>query len=92
MKWIRNLLLSAALVITTGNALANEPAAVININTATAEELAELKGIGLKKAEAIISYREQRGLFTSVEELILVKGIGENTVAKNRALLATTGE
>ena len=57
----------------------------ININTATAEELAsELKGVGLNKAKAIVAYREQHGLFNSPDELSSVKGIGLRTVDLNR--------
>lgn len=70
---------------------ANEPEAprieqgVVNINTADAQTLAtQLKGIGLKKAEAIIAYRETFGAFKSVDELAAVKGIGEKTVDRNR--------
>jgi competence protein ComEA len=49
----------------------------ININTADAEEISSLPGIGEKKAEAIISYRDENGGFTSAEEIMNVKGIGE---------------
>lgn len=54
----------------------------ININTATAEELTELPGIGEKKAEAIIEYRNQHGAFSSTDELLNVSGIGEATYGK----------
>lgn len=58
----------------------------VNINTATAEVLAaKLVGIGQKKAEAIVAYREQQGAFKTAEGLLGVKGIGESTLAKNRA-------
>ena len=57
----------------------------ININTANAEELAaELKGVGLSKAKAIVAYREQHGLFSSPDELSGVKGIGLRTIDMNR--------
>ena len=49
----------------------------VNINTATVEELKTLKGIGEKKAEAIIEYRKQNGSFKSKEELMKVRGIGK---------------
>lgn len=56
----------------------------VNINTAPAEELATLlKGIGLKKAQAIVEYREANGAFQSKQELTQVKGIGPSIVAKN---------
>ncbi|WP_052111238.1 helix-hairpin-helix domain-containing protein [Pontibacillus yanchengensis] len=52
----------------------------IFVNQATPIELEALPGIGQAKAEAIIDYREQNGPFTSIEELMKVKGIGEKTV------------
>lgn len=51
----------------------------ININTATAEELTALPGIGPAKARAIVSYREEHGGFSSPEDLKQVSGIGEGT-------------
>ena len=49
----------------------------LNINTATAEELATLPGIGEKLAQRIVDYREKNGSFSTVEELSNVSGIGE---------------
>ena len=55
----------------------------VNINTATAKELTEnLKGIGLKKAQAIIAHRNKFGKFKSAKDLLEVKGIGQ-TILKN---------
>lgn len=57
----------------------------VNINTADAATLAaSLNGIGIKKAEAIVMYREQNGKFTSADQLLEVKGIGKATLDKNR--------
>lgn len=57
----------------------------VNINTADAETMAaELNGVGLSKAKAIVEYRTKHGPFRSVDDLSLVKGIGERTVDKNR--------
>ena len=57
----------------------------VNINTADAETIsAELKGIGLAKAQAIVEYRKKHGPFKNADELSLVKGIGERTVELNR--------
>ena len=53
----------------------------ININTATAEELQALPGIGKTRAEAIVAYREEHGPFTYVEDLRAVSGIGEGILA-----------
>jgi len=61
----------------------NVMASPVNINTADAKTIGEaLSGIGLKKAQAIVKYREEKGPFKTVEELVNVDGIGEKTVAK----------
>ncbi len=57
---------------------------IININTATADELQTLKGIGETKAAAIIQYRTENGGFKSIEEICRVKGIGDATFNKIR--------
>lgn len=63
-------------------------AAPVDINTANASTLAsELNGIGTAKAAAIVAYREAHGPFKRLEDLTLVKGVGEKTVEKNRAIL-----
>ncbi|MGP3192542.1 ComEA family DNA-binding protein [Serratia marcescens] len=60
----------------------------VSINQATAEQLAAaLSGVGLKKAEGIVRYREQNGPFTQVEQLQAVPGIGPALFEKNRARL-----
>jgi len=57
----------------------------VNINTADAATLsAELTGVGLSKAEAIVAYREANGPFRSVDDLARVKGIGSRTLEMNR--------
>lgn len=56
--------------------------APIDINKANAQELSELPGIGAKKAQAILKYRELNGNFLTVEELVNVKGIGPKMLAK----------
>ena len=59
-------------------------AAPVNINKATAEQLAEnLRGIGLKKAQSIVQYRKQYGAFQNKSDLLNVKGIGVETLEKN---------
>ena len=61
----------------------------VNINTAGTSELAAvLKGVGLKKAQAIIEYRKKFGPFKSVDELTAVKGIGAKTMQKNRTKIS----
>ena len=57
----------------------------VNINQASAEELADvMTGIGIKKAQVIVKYRDINGAFKSVEQLLEVKGIGPATIEKNR--------
>jgi len=54
----------------------------ININTATATQLEQVKGIGPKTAEKIVAYREKHGKFNSVDQLCAIKGIGKKSIAK----------
>lgn len=63
----------------------------VNVNTADARTIANvLQGVGLSRAAAIVSYRDQNGAFKSVDSLTAVKGIGDRTVELNatRILLA----
>ena len=55
------------------------------MNNASAKDFKSLKGIGVKKAQSIVNYRETYGCFTSIDSLTLVKGIGKKTLQKNRA-------
>jgi competence protein ComEA len=76
--------LAAAIALLTASTLVL--AGPVNINTADAETIsAELKGIGLTKAKAIVEYRKKHGPFRSADDLSLVKGIGERTVELNRS-------
>ncbi|WP_412762000.1 MULTISPECIES: helix-hairpin-helix domain-containing protein [Priestia] len=58
---------------------------LVNINTANTDELQTLNGIGPSKASAIVSYREENGLFQTVEDLGQVSGIGEKSLEKIKA-------
>ena len=63
----------------------------VNINTANIESLAKnIKGVGVKKAQAIILYRKAHGPFKRVDDLAKVKGIGAKLLEKNRADLRIT--
>ena len=63
-------------------------AVMVNINTADAETLAgALNGIGMRKAERIIRYREEHGDFQDIEDILFVKGVGPKFLAVNRGQL-----
>ncbi|WP_372931282.1 ComEA family DNA-binding protein [Shewanella putrefaciens] len=59
----------------------------VNINTASVEELQELKGIGAAKAQAIVDYRTQNGKFNAIDDLANVSGIGAKLIEQNRHLI-----
>ena len=61
---------------------------VVNLNTATATQIATLPGIGDKAAKLIVEYREKNGGFKKVEELMNVKGIGEKSFLKLKPLIS----
>ena len=81
---MKKLLLTAI----TSLVLFSQSLFAVNINTADAQTIAqELNGIGTKKAEAIVIYREANGKFKTIESLTEVKGIGLKTVEKNRDVI-----
>ena len=87
MKFFLSLLAGSLLAVA---AWAAEP---VNVNTASAEEIAEnLKGIGLSKARLIVDYRETNGSFVHADELVNVKGIGIKTVDQNRGMILLTDD
>ncbi len=59
----------------------------ININTASVEELAQLKRIGPSYAKRIVDYREKNGPFERVEDIMRVRGIGQKTFDANKDVL-----
>jgi|GEM_PF-254083 len=85
MLLLRQLLIVILFALVSLTASAAGP---VNINTATAAELAAaIKGVGDKKAAAIVAYRNEHGSFKSVDELKNVPGIGDKTVEANRSNL-----
>lgn len=77
---LRKVLLVVSLLVFAGAA----HSAPVNINTADAATLANnISGVGLKKAQAIVAYRQTHGPFKNAQELANVKGIGMKTVQKN---------
>lgn len=97
--YFANLILILCFTLAPFASYADEPAEAtqaisaetgkLNINTATADMLSEtLKGVGLKKAMAIIEYRKTYGPFHNIQELADVTGIGPSTLEKNAHLIA----
>tara|TARA_A100001037_G_scaffold292183_1_gene307145 strand:- start:1673 stop:1954 length:282 start_codon:yes stop_codon:yes gene_type:complete len=90
MSKIRTLFPRSALAALLSAAVSVYAAEPLDINTATAEELAHaISGVGLKRAQAIVAYRAENGPFRSVEDLSKVRGIGDATVTQSRARLRT---
>ncbi|MCF6193416.1 MAG: helix-hairpin-helix domain-containing protein [Kangiellaceae bacterium] len=98
LKTISAIVLSLLLAVSTSQSVMAKKAVSkqsvaqatsVNLNTANAKQIAKaLKGIGMKKAEAIIAYRTKHGDFKAIEELASVKGIGVATIAKNHNRIA----
>ena len=87
---IKGFVLGLVLAFGAFGVLAAEP---VDINTATAEEIAKaLTGIGKAKAEAIVKDREKNGKFKSVDDLTRVKGIKAAIIAKNRDKMTVGAE
>lgn len=96
MKRLSAVVIAAFLMVTSSFVLAAEKVSsdqsqnaaqvqqTININTADLETLTQLKGVGAKKAEAIIAWRDANGGFKSVDQLLEIKGIGESILESNR--------
>jgi competence protein ComEA len=83
-----SFLASAGVVIAAGKPV---PAGKVNINTATAQQLSELPGVGAKLAARIVEYRQKAGGFKAAQELMNVQGVGEKNFARIQAHL-TVGD
>jgi comEA protein len=87
------VLCSAPLVLAQQRQKASPGAAsteMVNLNTATADQLANLPGIGPKTADLIIQYRTKNGPFKKIEELMNVRGIGEKSFLKLKSRLTVS--
>ena len=73
--------MSPATVSAAENPAAKVSIETIHLNQATAEQLQDLPGVGPALSERIISYRDQHGPFSSVDQLVAVKGVGQAKLA-----------
>jgi competence protein ComEA len=76
--------IAIAMVITFSGPSWAGDAGKINLNKATAVELSQLKGIGMKYAERIVEFRDKNGSFKEVEDLLKIQGIGPKILEKNK--------
>jgi competence protein ComEA len=102
--WIRALLAALALMLAAPPLLAAEAnsasssraeaalTGMVNVNTASAEELQLLPGVGESRAHAILEARKQRGGFKSLDQLVEVKGIGDVLLDRLRPHLTLKGK
>lgn len=87
-RFNNTILLSLALILSLTLHSTNVWAQSLNINQADKAAIVKyLNGIGPKKAQAIINYREQYGDFSKLSQLSQVKGIGAKTIEKNKAII-----
>ena len=82
---IKDIKVTVSATVSEAVTTANEES--VNINTADAEDLTKLFGIGEKRASDIIEYREKNGRFRSIEELTNVNGISESVLQKNADII-----
>lgn len=99
-KWMITALLLASTGLATGakpaasaKGAAGTPAAsgTVNVNSASAEEIALLPRVGLKLAQRVVEYRKANGPFKKIEDLMEVKGVGEKLFVVLRPHLTVSG-
>ena len=71
---------------------APKAANAVNINTANVSQLSSIPGLGEKKSQEIVKYREMNGSFTRVEDIKKVRGIGDKLFEKIKSYLSVKGE
>jgi competence protein ComEA len=85
------LFLVVAVALAAGIADGAQPSGVVNINTASPEQLQMLPRVGPSLAGRIVEYREANGPFQSLDEILAVKGIGESSFEKLEPYIVTSG-
>jgi competence protein ComEA len=92
VRTVLSFILVAAVALTiAGSVEAAQPAGVVNVNTASAEQLQLLPRVGPALAGRIIDFREANGPFRTVDEIVAVKGIGETSLEKLEPYIVTSG-
>lgn len=87
------LVLLTALAVSSADAVEqNSLEGVVNINTASAEQLEMLPGVGEVRARAILSERKDQGGFKSIDDLRAVKGVGDSLLERMRPYVTVTGK
>lgn len=93
MKKLIPIIVLALLAVTSGAIAAEDiPSGVVNVNTASADELQYLPRVGPALAGRILEFREANGPFEAVEELVAVRGIGETSLEKLKPFVAVNGK
>jgi len=82
----------AVSVVPAAPTFAEGPAGVVNVNQADAQALALLPRVGPALAGRILEFREENGPFKSIDDLLLVRGIGERTLELMKPYLALEGK
>ncbi len=91
-KLIPIIVLVLMAVTTVAIAADSGPAGVVNVNTATADELQLLPRVGPALAGRILDFRDANGPFEGVEELVAVRGIGETSLEKLKPFVTVNGK
>jgi competence protein ComEA len=92
MMKVRNVLWCVVLFLFALSVPLYAAQGVINVNTATKEELMMLPGIGEKTASAIVAYRKVNGPFKTIDDMTKIKGISKKKLDKLRPSLVLTGQ
>lgn len=92
MKKVRSAVLCGVLLFFATSVPLIASQGVVNVNTATKEELMMLPGVGEKTATAIVDYRKANGQFKSIDEMRKIKGISKKKLDKLRPNLALAGQ